>query len=1020
MAKRKSKTKSGAKPVSKPQAPLEDSLQPESVGDAVEPQTASVVSETGEVKQIRERAFPVVGIGASAGGLEAFTQVLEFLPADTGMAFVLVQHLAPTHESMLTELLSRATKMPVAEVRDGVKAEPDHIYVIPPNTNMAILHGVLHLMPRPATPGHHMPIDYFFRSLADDQKSKSIGVILSGTASDGALGLKAIKAEGGITFAQDEKTAKYDGMPRSAVAAGYVDLVLSPEKIAKELARLGRHPYVNHIKIENVTELISEGGDDFNKILILLRSATGVDFTYYKHSTIQRRIVRRMVLHKIDDLKTYVKYLQANAGEVEALYNDILINVTSFFRDPETFQVLTESVFPAIMKNRASDEQVRIWVPGCSTGEEPYSIAISILEFLGDRANSTPVQIFATDISDVAIEKARAGIFLENITIDVLPERISRFFVKVENGYQISKTIRDMCVFAKQNLTKDPPFSKLDLISCRNVLIYLGPMLQKKVMPILHYALKPDGLLMLGSSEAIGTFSDLFALVEKKHKIYSKKMTTLRPAFDFTAGDFQNEKTVLGKAKGARETSSFDLEKEADLIVMSRYAPAGVIINEDMEILQFRGRTGYYLEPAPGEATLNLLRMAREGLSFDLRTAIHKARKTDAPVRKKGVQVRYNGNTKEVNIEVIPIKSSSSKERFLMVLFEEAPPPADSKKVKVRETKSEKTKRSVSDSQITNLKQELGSTKEYLQSLIEEQEATNEELRAANEEIQSSNEELQSTNEELETAKEELQSTNEELITVNEELENRNLELSQVNNDLTNLISSAQLPIIMLGSDLRIRRFTPMAEKALNLIPTDVGRKITDLKPNINVQELEKLALSVVDTLNTIEREVQDRDGHWHSMRIRPYKTSDNKIEGVVISFVDINSLKQSIDALQIARDYTVRAIVDTAREPLLILDKDLRVKAATKAFYQSFHVSAETTENKLIYDLGNRQWDIPKLRTLLEEIIPKNNVFENFEVEHEFQGIGRKKMLLNARRVVLAGDDTSMILLAIEEVTGR
>ncbi len=633
MAKRKSKTKTAAKPASTPQPPLQDSLQTEPISEAVEQQDEPAAGET---EQIRDRTFPVVGIGASAGGLEAFTQLLEFLPHDTGMAFVLVQHLAPKHESMLTELLSRATRMPVAEVKDGMKVESDHIYVIPPNTNMAILHGVLHLMPRPATLGQHMPIDYFLRSLAEDQKSTAIGVILSGTASDGALGLKAIKAEGGITFAQDEKTAKYDGMPRSAIAAGYVDFILAPDKIAKELARLGRHPYVSHVKVERAGELLAEDGDDFNKILIVLRAATGVDFTYYKHSTIQRRIVRRMVLLKIDDLKNYVKYLQANAGEVEALYNDILINVTGFFRDPETFEILTEKVFPSIMKNRSPDEPIRIWVPGCSTGEEPYSIAISLLEFLGDRATSTPIQIFATDISEVAIEKARAGIFIENIALDVSPERLRRFFVKLESGYQISKTFRDICVFAKQNVVKDPPFSKLDLISCRNVLIYLGPVLQKKVMPILHYALKPDGLLVLGSSETIGGFADLFSLIEKKHKVYAKKMTALRPAFDFSNSDYQIEKVHFGKATSARETASFDVQKEADQIVMSRYVPAGVIINDDMEILQFRGRTGYYLEPAPGEASLNLLHMAREGLTFDLRTAIHKSRKADAPIKKKG------------------------------------------------------------------------------------------------------------------------------------------------------------------------------------------------------------------------------------------------------------------------------------------------------------------------------------------------------------------------------------------------
>ncbi len=1157
-------------PRRKPAAPLEKAeiSAPSKISGSQFKSAAS--EERAETQPSGSISFPIVGIGASAGGLEAFTQLLEHLPLDTGMAFVLVQHLAPRHESMLTELLSRATSMPVNEVIDGTPVEPNHVYVIPPNTDMAILQSGLRLLPRPEGHGQqHMPIDHFLRSLAEDQKSRAIGVILSGTASDGALGLKAIKAEGGITFAQDEATAKYHGMPRSAIAAGYVDFILPPNAIAQELTRIGRHPYVNRVKPESLGEL-SEDETNFNKILAFLRSATSVDFTHYKPMTIKRRIMRRMVLHKIDDLKNYVRYLQTDTKEVAALYNDILINVTGFFRDQETFQSLVEKVFPVIMENRPADEPIRIWVPGCSTGEEPYSIAICLLEYLGDRATNTPIQIFATDISDMAIDKARSGIYLENISAEVSKERLRRFFVKLANGYQITKTIRDICVFARQNVTKDPPFSKLDLISCRNVLIYLGPALQKKVMPIFHYALKPTGFLMLGSSETIGGFSDLFALMDKKHKVYAKKATMHRPHLEFSASQHTPAPVELGKKTFAKEWGRFDLQKEADQIVLRKFAPAGVIINDDGEILQFRGRTGPYLEPASGEASLNLFRMTREGLLFDLRTAFHKARKDEAPVKKQGLEVTYNGHTRKINLEVIPIKMEDSRERYFLVLFEDFTPLAapELKKAKPKAAQPDKTKSRGRDAETAHLKEELRVNKEYLQSIVEEQEATNEELRSANEEIQSSNEELQSTNEELETAKEELQSTNEELTTLNEELENRNFELSQANNDLLNLLGSVHIPIVMLGSDLRIRRFTPMAEKAFNVIPTDVGRKISDIKPNVNIPDLEKLVLDVADTLRTVEREVQDQEGHWYSLRLRPYKTAENKIEGVVITLVDINLQKRSVeeleghvlertvalqaanealqkeiaerqktetnfrrlveaapDAMVIAnregrivlvnsqteklfgysreemldqpvetllpehfreryaahragyfadprvrpmrtgldffarrkdgtefpveislsvletaegvlvasaiRDITERkqaekamrfaeSIVETVREPLVVLDSDLRVEKANRAFYQTFQVAKEETENRRIYELGNRQWDIPKLRQLLEEILPDNSFFENFEVEHDFPRLGRRKMLLNASQLERQDGRAPMILLAIEDITER
>ncbi|MBA3515916.1 MAG: EAL domain-containing protein [Pyrinomonadaceae bacterium] len=972
-------------------------------------------------------SFPVVGIGASAGGLEAFRQFLEHLPVDTGMAFVLVQHLDPTHESILTELLSRSTRIPVSEVTDGTRAEPNHVYVIPRNTNMAIEGGVLRLLPREEAPGLHRPIDYFLRSLSEDQSHRPIGVILSGTASDGTLGLEAIKAEGGITFAQDAKSAKYDGMPRSAAAAGHVDFILTPEGIAKELARISRHPYVTSPPAATTPveeEAQPTGRNGFQNILALLRKSTGVDFTDYKANTLNRRITRRMVLNKLESREDYAKFLRENGVEVEALYQDILINVTSFFRNPETFEVFKEKILPKVVQQRTPDDPVRVWVLGCSTGQEAYSIAMSFVEFAGDHADHVPVQIFATDLSDRGIEKARFGLYPKDITEDVSPERLRRFFTEGDGGYRISKPLRDMVVFARQNVITDPPFSRLDLISCRNLLIYLEPVAQKRVLPTLHYALKPTGILWLGSSETPGSASDLFTPEENKHRFYSKKLTATPVHFQAARGDAGHERASAGWKKDyVREQirGGHDTGKEADRILLARYSPASVIINAEMDILQFRGSTAKYLESPSGNATLNLLKMAREGLMLPLRTAIQKAKKADATIRKEGVRISHDGEFREVNLEVIPIKGSAANGRSFLVLFEPVGHEASTLVPSAPEIRKAKvtTKQNTEDRDLARLQQELTATREYMQSLVEQHEAANEELQSANEENQSSNEELQSINEEMETAKEELESGNEELATLNDELQNRILELTVLNDDQSNLFSSVSLPIVILGRDLRIRRFTPEAEKVLSLIQTDVGRLIGDSKPNINVPDLEELIAEVIDTVSIIEREVQDRQGCWYSMRIRPYKTLDNKIDGAVLVLVSIDALKQSAGEIKDARDFN-EAIIETVREPLIVLDGNLRVLRANRSFYEDFQVTPEETENHLVFDLGNRQWDIPGLRALLEEILPKNNQFQDFEVEHDFERIGPMTMVLNARRLAQGGDRAELILLAIEDITER
>jgi len=930
------------------------------------------------------------------------------------MAFVFVQHLAPRHKSMLTELLSRRTQIPVREVKDGMAIAPDHIYVIPPNTNMLISGGTLHLIPRKESELQHMPIDCFLTSLAENRKEKAIGVILSGTASDGTLGLKAIKAKGGIAFAQDEKTAKYDSMPRNAIAAGCVDFVLSPESIAKELASIGRHPYLIHPRALGIHDLLAAGDDEINQILTLVRNATGGDFTHYKKSTIKRRIQRRMVLHKMEKLDQYLRQLRGNREELQELHQDFLVNVTGFFRDPAVYQSLKKRIFPVLLKNRSVDSALRIWVPGCSTGEEAYSMAICALEYLGEAKSSVAIQVFGTDISETAIEKARGGKYVEAITADVSPERLRRFFTKEPEGYQISKSIREMCVFARHNVLQDPPFSRLDLISCRNLLIYLELSAQKKVIPVFSYALRPSGFLVLGKSEDITGFSDLFSLMDKKCKIYSKSPISVQHVGAYWPRSITLEKAMPRKKGGAEPTIPFDLQKEVQRVLLSDYTPAGVVIDSDLNIVEFHGHMGGFLEPKPGQATLNLPKLTDQAMSLDLRTIIHMAKKLDAPVVKEGVRLKFQGQPREISLEVVPIKGTSPRDRYFLVLFREAVQPP--KESRAPGEKPRVSRRIAEDGEAERLRRELERTRSHVQAILEEQEASNEELRSANEEIQSGNEELQSTNEELETAKEELQSSNEELTTLNEELQNRNTELSTANNDLSNLVSSINIPVVMLSKDLRVRRFTPLAEKVLNLIPTDINRPITDLKPNIEVANLQQLVLESIESASLKEQEVQDRRGHWYLLRIRPYATSENLIEGAVLTLVDIDALKTEVNELRLYAE----SIVETVRQPLVVLDGNLHVITTNVAFYETFHVTPGETGGQFLYDLGDGQWNIPALRELLERILPAQTAFEGFEVKHNFPIIGERTMLLNGRQIRKRGGAEALILLAIEDITER
>jgi two-component system, chemotaxis family, CheB/CheR fusion protein len=843
--------------------------------------------------------FLIVAIGASAGGIEATSQLVRKLPPDTGMAFIVVQHLDPKHHSILSELLAKETSMPVSEVTDRMKVEPNHVYVIPPDATMSISDSVLRLTPREESRVGRMPIDFFMRSLAEAHTNNAIGVVLSGTGSDGTLGLAEIQAQGGVTLVQDENTARYDGMPRSAIASGCVDFILPPEGIARELTRIAHHPYA---ALDRAQEPAVAGPqmDGIDSIFQVLRRATGVDFSHYRQSTIRRRIHRRMIVHKIDRLADYVKYVLTNPPEVKALYQDMLINVTSFFRNPKVFEALKTEVFPNILKHRQPNSTIRLWTPACSSGEETYSVAIALLEFLGNRAQEIPVQIFGTDVSEPSVSKVRTGWYPENILGDVSPERLRRFFNKADGGYRISKPIREMCIFAQHNLLSDPPFSQMDLICCRNLMIYLEPVLQARVISLFHYAIRNHGYLVLGSSEGVGASANLFATDDRTFRIFSKKATAARQPVTFSMGR-QMERTDFGVSHAGPKIADtnwnyLEAQKEFDRRLLAQYGPAAVFVNEDMDIIHTRGNVGRYLKLAPGRASLNILKMAREGLLLELRNALTRAKKERTNVRKQGVELKNgngNGNNHPagaqdvialVNFEVVPITMGNVPEPYYMIIFSEAPPPAN---------KSARSQKAIRESEsasrrIAKLEQELGATKEYLQSVIETQEATNEELQSANEEVLSSNEELQSTNEELETAKEELQSANEELATVNDELRDRNNELSRAHKDLSNLFSSIGMAILMIGGDLKIRRFTPQAQKIFGLIPGDVGRPLSNINPQIDGPNLQQMIVKVMSSSAPVDTEVADHQGARYFLRVFPYPVADGRVDGVVLTLVPV------------------------------------------------------------------------------------------------------------------------------------
>ncbi|MDD5090413.1 MAG: chemotaxis protein CheB [Candidatus Wallbacteria bacterium] len=860
-------------------------------------------------EEIPVAGFPVVGIGASAGGLAAFEAFFSGMPADIdpGMAFVLVQHLAPDHKSLLAELIRRRTRMQVFEIEDGMPVQPNCAYIIPPNRDLAFLNGTLHLL-EPASPhGQRLPIDFFFRSLAQDQRERAIVIVLSGTGCDGTLGIKAVKDEGGMAMAQIPSSTEYDGMPLSAISTGLVDFQLLPSEMPAQLIAYASHSCSRILR--GISPPVPMPENALKKAFILLRNQTGHDFSQYKPSTVQRRIERRLAVHQIVTMDDYVRYLQQTPAEVEALMRDLLIGVTGFFRDPEAFQALESKVIPGLFTERPSESVIRVWSPGCSTGEEAYSIAILLQEHLDFLKQPGQVQVFATDIDSQAISSARIGLFPASIASDITPERLSRFFTSEPDGsaFRIRKQIRDMLIFSEQDLIKDPPFSKIDLISCRNLMIYLSGELQKRLIPLFHYALNPGGVLFLGTSETIGEFTTLFTALDRNAKLFQRKenhrSSHLQP-HEISAKPRADEIPPAPRPAGKKATAKLPLRELTEQALLQDFTPACALVTSQGDIMYIHGRTGLYLEPVPGEAGVNnILKMAREGLRRELTTDLHKAVTEKKIIHHSGLRVKTNGDFTLVNLIIRPLsaaKAGLSEAPLYLVIFAEAAQETPGQAVNDATAGSAMVISPGESSLVAALRQELRSKEEYLESTNEELETANEELKSANEELQSVNEELQSSNEELETSKEEMQSINEELTTINAELQTKVTSLTRAGNDMNNLHAGTGITTIFLDHHLNILRFTPASQQIINLIPSDIGRPVAHVGSNlIGYDRLVADTQGVLDNLIPKEVAVQTQAGAWYAMRILPYRTTDNVIEGAVITFMEITEMIKAREARQ-------------------------------------------------------------------------------------------------------------------------
>ncbi|XXT22234.1 CheR family methyltransferase [Sorangium sp. So ce429] len=948
----------------------------------------------------------VVCVVAAAGGRGAVAELLRRLPSrDTCLSLVLIYSADPG-EPPLLELATQSSPLPVVELRQGTRLMPGHVQVLQPGTRATLAGLSVELAPRGE--GGASPADIFLRSLASELGSSAVAVALSGGGSDGALGLKDVKAEGGVTFAEDPRSADRSALPRSAIAAGGVDFTLGVEEIAAELVRMGRPGHALAPWSAHGPPL---GADPaLGKLFGLLHAAVGVDFSHYKKTTLRRRIQRRMTLHGIASLQEYLEHLQAHPVEIEELYQDLLIKITTFFRDPGAFAALKTHVFPVLMHNRPRDCPVRIWVPGCSTGEEVYSLAISLLEFLEADASDHAIQIFGTDLSETAIQQARAGIYVESLASDVDPGRLRRFFVRVQGGFQVNKSLRDLCIFSRHNAAADPPLSKLDLISCRNLMIYMEPSLQRRLLHTFHQALKPTGFLLLGSSEGIGTMPDLFGIVDRTHRIFCKRAAS-GAALGLAAPAPPSVAAPAADKQRSPEGPSMDaVRKEADAIVMAHHAPAGVVVDEEMQILQFRGKTGPYLEPAPGDASLHLFKMAREGLLLGLRGAIDASMSSWAMARREQVKVRQGEKLRYVDIEVWPLKVRLPQGRCFLVLFSESR--AAGLDAGGEPTQSAPQK----DLELVQLRRELVATREYLQSIIDELEATNEELLCANEELLASNDELHTTNDALESSHEELQSLNQELTTINEELHSSNVALRLADDDLQNVLASTNVPVVLLDADLRIRRVTGAADRLLGLAAGDVGRSILDVKPR-SWADIAPVVAEVLDTRSTVERQVEERDGRSYVMRARPSRTSEAEVDGAVICWLESDLPRRAGRELAGTRE-RISAVFEVLRHPFLLLDGELRIRAATRRYCELFMVALGDIEGRPLsaIDAG---WNTPELEQRLRDVLQRSASLVDLRVDAVLARAGRKTLSLSAFRLQADEGELPALLLVVEDRTG-
>jgi two-component system CheB/CheR fusion protein len=952
--------------------------------------------------RVADQSGPItalVGLGSSAGGLEALKAFFGAMPADSGMAFILVQHLDPAHGSLMAELLGRCTAMPVVQVQADTPVEGGHVYCIPPGKYLSIEARTLRLTAPVETASVRMAIDFFFRSLAADVQEQAIGIVLAGTGTDGTLGLRAIRAAGGLAVSQDPTTAEHDGMPRSAIAAGAVDHVLSPADIPRALLEYVRHPYARGG--EGLSPAKAIGRDHLSDVLAIVRDRTAFDFRSYKRSTLERRIGRRMGLKHVERLADYVRILRDDPAEAGRLFNDLLISVTSFFRDPDTWRLLQERVIRPLVERKSPDAELRVWVPGCAPGEEAYSIGMSFIEGISAARKPAHLQIFASDVDANALDVARAGLYPASIAADVPPERLRRFFVEEDHTFRVSQELRESVVFARQNLVADPPFSRLDLICCRNLLMYLAPEVQKRVVSLLHFALVENGYLVLGTAETVGQ-EDRFEAVSKKARIFRRVGPTRHDRLEFAAMS-ESPREPSSSPTGHMGPGRFG--PLAQQLLLDRFVPACVVINRRNEIQYLAGRMQDYLLEPSGVPTQDVMLRMRDGLQAKLRAAIRGAVARAGPVEVTGARVRRGNDWQRVRITAEPFGGVRQTEGLLLISFLDEPKatPAPASKA-----------RGGDEPILRHLEEELMTAREDLRSTVQELESSNQETRVVNEEVMSVNEELRCANEELETSKEELQSLNEELNTVNAQLESKVSELERTTNDLDNLLTSTNIATIFLDTSFRVRRFTPPATRLFSLVPTDVGRPLVDIARRCQDPELLPDAERVLESLTAISAEVRDEGGRPYIRQVLPYRTRDDHVEGVVVTFSDV-----AADVLQEERLHA-EAIVETVRESLLVLDADLRVLTANRSFYEAFGLTPEETLNHHLYELHANQLDVPGLRQLLGDILRERGALVDFEIEFVFPTRGPRALLLNARTLARRGGRPDRILLAVEDVTER